>query len=47
MANLGFEIDECDEAGNLVATYVNSAGKSSATGDDTTRIDVIVRLLYF
>lgn len=34
------EIAECDEAGNVTATYV----QSTVDQDNTSRIDVIVRL---
>jgi hypothetical protein len=44
MAEIDFEIEEYDEAGTLVATYINSTVKTPAAGEDTTRIDVIVRL---
>lgn len=37
-----FEVDEYDEAGNLVATYVHSDGES-LINQDLARIDVIVR----
>jgi len=40
MSDVSNRIDETDEVGNLVATYVQS---SSRSGVNTSRIDIIVR----
>jgi hypothetical protein len=36
------ELEEYDEAGNLLVTYVQSDVKRSATDTNTVRIDVVV-----